>query len=93
MKRGIAARSFLDTVHPDDRASADAALVELEGGADSVEFACPDVCANGSVRTLEWHARGPPEDGLAYAVARDVTDRRLAGAELDWTRCAGSPRV
>jgi PAS domain S-box-containing protein len=78
----LLARPFLDTVHPDDRASVGAALAALAAGADRVGFACRHVCADGSMRALEWNARGRPEDGLAYAVARDVTDRRLADAEL-----------
>jgi GAF domain-containing protein len=34
------------------------------------------------VRWLQWNTRAVPEEGFVYGVARDVTDRRRADAEL-----------
>ena len=78
----LLARPFMDNVHPDDRESVRAVLAELANGNDIVGFECREVCADGSVRWLEWNTHTRPEEGVVYGVARDVTDRRGAGAEL-----------
>jgi hypothetical protein len=52
------------------------------GGKDAVAFECRQVCADGSVRWLEWHTETCPEQGVVYGIGRDVTDRRVANAEL-----------
>jgi PAS domain S-box-containing protein len=82
----LLARPFMEYVHPDDRESVRAALGELTRGNDIVGFECRQVCADGSVRWLEWNTRSRPEEGVVYGVARDVTDRRLASAELNALR-------
>jgi PAS domain S-box-containing protein len=79
----LLARPFMDSVHPDDRESVRAVLGELAHGNDIVGFECRQVCADGSVRWLEWNTRTRPEEGVVYGVARDVTDRRVASAELN----------
>ena len=60
----------------------EAVLAELATGSDIVGFECREVCADGSVRWFEWSTSSRPEDGVVYGVARDVTDRRMANAEL-----------
>jgi PAS domain S-box-containing protein len=82
----LLARPFMDNVHPDDRELVQAALGELMRGNDIVGFECRQVCADGSVRWLEWNTRPRPEEGVVYGVARDVTDRRVASAELSALR-------
>src|SRR5690349_12803989 len=78
----LLARPFMDNVHPDDRESVGAVLVELAAGNDVVGFECREVCADGSVRWFEWNTSTRPEEGVVYGVARDVTERRAANAEL-----------
>jgi PAS domain S-box-containing protein len=82
----LLARPFMDNVHPDDRESVRAVLGELAAGNDIVGFECRQVCADGSVRWLEWNTRTQPEEGVVYGVARDVTDRRVVSAELNALR-------
>jgi PAS domain S-box-containing protein len=82
----LLARPLLDNVHPDDRESVRAALAELAQGNDIIGFECRQICADGSVRWLEWNTRTRPEEGVVYGVARDVTDRRVASAELNALR-------
>jgi len=82
----LLARPFMDHVHPDDRDSVDAVLTELEAGNDIVKFECRQVCADGSVRWLEWSTSTRPGEGVVYGVARDVTDRRVASDELSALR-------
>jgi signal transduction histidine kinase len=76
----------MENVHPDDRESVREVLGELAHGNDVVGFECRQVCADGSVRWLEWNTRTRPEEGVVYGVARDVTDRRVASAELNALR-------
>ena len=78
----LLARPFMDNVYPDDVESVRALLAELATGSDTVGFECREVCADGSVRWFEWSTSSRPEDGVVYGVARDVTDRRMANAEL-----------
>jgi PAS domain S-box-containing protein len=82
----LLARPFMENVHPDDRESVREVLGELAHGNDVVGFECRQVCADGSVRWLEWNTRTRPEEGVIYGVARDVTDRRVASAELNALR-------
>jgi PAS domain S-box-containing protein len=79
----LLARPFMDNVHPDDVESVGAVLVGLADGKDTSGFDCRLVCADGSVRWFKWNTHTRPDEGVVYGVARDVTDRRGAGAELD----------
>jgi PAS domain S-box-containing protein len=79
-------RPFMDYVHPDDVESVSAVLTDLATGMDVVGFQCRQVCADGSVRWLEWNTHTRPEEGVVYGVGRDVTERRGAGAELNALR-------
>ncbi|MEO8779999.1 MAG: EAL domain-containing protein [Rhodanobacter sp.] len=45
------------------------------------DFVCCCVCRDGRQRQLDWASFVAP-DGLVYAVARDITERRLVQAEL-----------
>jgi PAS domain S-box-containing protein len=78
----LLARPFMDNVYPDDVESVEALLAELAAGSDIVGFECREVCADGSVRWFEWGTSSRPGEGVVYGVARDVTDRRMANAEL-----------
>jgi PAS domain S-box-containing protein len=82
----LLARPFIDTVHPDDRESVRAVQAQLAAGNDIVGFELRQVCADGSVRWLEWNTSIRPEAGVVYGAARDVTDRRVANDELSALR-------
>jgi PAS domain S-box-containing protein len=81
-KEWLLSRPMLDTVHPDDLQSCYDALGDLANGNDLIGFENRVVCADGSVRWLQWNTRAVPEERFVYGVARDVTDRRRADAEL-----------
>jgi len=82
----LLARPFMANVHPGDVESVVAVLAELAAGHDILGFACRQVCADGSVRWFEWSTSTRLEEGFVYGVARDVTDRRVANAELNALR-------
>ncbi|MDX6400451.1 MAG: hypothetical protein QOF27_1057 [Gaiellaceae bacterium] len=82
----LLARPFMDHVHPDDVDSVSVVLAELAQGKDIVGLEIRQVCADGSARWLEWNTRTRPDHGVIYGVGRDVTERRVANAELSALR-------
>src|SRR4051812_21289272 len=81
-KEEFFSRSALDITHPDDVQPSVEALGQLAEGRDVTGFQSRVICADGSVRWLEWNTRTMPERGVVYGVARDATDRLSAEAEL-----------
>lgn len=77
------AKPFIDFIHPDDRDATNAAYAkQIEQGKDIVEFENRYLCKDGSYRWLFWNAKTLADEELIYAVARDVTDRKLAAEAL-----------
>ena len=73
--------SFLDLIHPDDRGPAVTALARLaRGGLSTLRFENRCRTRSGAYRHLSWTA--VPEDGLIYAVGRDVTDEKRQASAL-----------
>jgi PAS domain S-box-containing protein len=68
-------RPFLSFIHPADRAATIAAMKRLAEGQPTLGLENRFRCKDASYRRLAWTAIPTPE-GLLYAVARDVTDRR-----------------
>jgi PAS domain S-box-containing protein len=69
-------RAFMDFVHPDDRARTEAELERQGGAEDASRFENRYIAKGGQVRWISWTAAVDKENGLFYAVARDVTDRK-----------------
>jgi PAS domain S-box-containing protein len=68
-------RPFLTFVHPDDQILTKATLDKLTLGEPTLGLVNRFRCRDGSYRRLAWTAMPTPE-GLLYAVARDITERR-----------------
>jgi len=78
----LLSRPIVDFIHPDDRqASQDEIAQQVQCGY-SLKFVNRYVCKDGSVRYLSWHARYLADEGLAYATARDITDRKTLEDKL-----------
>jgi len=75
-------RTVLDITHPDDVQPSQQALAQLAEGRDVVGFESRVICADGTVRWIQWNTHTMPERGIVYGVGRDVTDRRNAEARL-----------
>jgi PAS domain S-box-containing protein len=80
-------RPYLDFVHPDDQAQTLAEAAAIGQGNPTPAFESRYMRKDGSYRMLEWTSTPAVEDGAMYGVARDVTDRHQAEAEL--ARLAG----
>jgi len=76
-------RPFLDFVHPDDRESTEREAAAIPDGNGTVHFRNRYLDREGAVRWLEWASAPLPDEGLIYAVARDVTDRVAMEEELE----------
>jgi PAS domain S-box-containing protein len=71
---------ILDFVHPADMEGTLGALARMRTPMEVVAFVNRIRQRDGNFRLLEWRATA--RDDLVYATARDVTDQRLAEAEL-----------
>jgi PAS domain S-box-containing protein len=76
MPEELKARPSISFVHPLDREATLAENHRIEDGLDTVSFENRYVCRDGSFKWLAWTAKGVPEEGLIYGVARDITDRK-----------------
>ncbi|NJR22398.1 MAG: PAS domain S-box protein [Richelia sp. CSU_2_1] len=76
------AQPFIEFVHPEDRENTRTTLETLKLGNPIINFENRYLCKNGSYKWLSWTASPFAEEGLIYAVARDVTASKQAEAEL-----------
>src|SRR5918998_1428851 len=83
----LLARPLIDFVHPEDRAATKSELESLGKGVRTAYFENRYLREDGSEVWLEWKATPILEEGLIYATARDVTERKRAEEEL---RCRES---
>ncbi len=77
----FSAQPFMEFVHPDDREATGAKFAALEAGRDVVGFENRYRCKDGSYRWLLWTASAM-RDGLTYAAARDITERKRVEQSL-----------
>jgi two-component system, sensor histidine kinase and response regulator len=73
---------FLSFVHPEDRTSTIQAMSALSSGSHVVNFENRYRAGDGSYRWLQWASAPAVEQGVVYAAARDVTDRKEAERAL-----------
>jgi signal transduction histidine kinase len=63
-------------VHPDDREATLAEVEKLVRGVATIDFENRYRCADGSYKWLGWRAMPVPEEGLIFAVARDISAQK-----------------
>lgn len=77
------ARPFIDFVHPDDRERTLSQNKDVRGGGRARLFENRYVCKDGTYKWMLWNARPDPDRQMIYAVARDMTARKLADEERE----------
>jgi PAS domain S-box-containing protein len=82
-EKELLARPYLDFVHPDDRETTAAEAAAIGQGKATLSFQNRFLHKDGSYRVLEWTATPVVEEGVMYGVARDVSERRQAEAEVE----------
>ena len=81
-KDELLAKPFLEFVHPDDREVTTNQAYKLVDGESVFAFDNRYLCKNGSYKWLSWVGSPFNEEGLILAIARDVTERKLADETL-----------
>jgi two-component system sensor histidine kinase/response regulator len=78
----LAGMRFLDIVHPDDLEKTVAAAASIMGGAPENDFENRYLRPDGSEVPIVWTAQWSAEQQIMFCVARDMTPRKQAEAEL-----------
>jgi diguanylate cyclase (GGDEF)-like protein/PAS domain S-box-containing protein len=83
-RRELLGRPFVEFVHPDDRGDTDVETGDIsDGGNGTAQFQNRYLDKDGGVHWIEWTSVGVPDEERIYAVARDVTERKLLEQELE----------
>ena len=71
----LTSRPFIEFVHPDDRPATLSEIEKLARGQPAIQFINRYRHKDGHYVFLEWTARSIAQEGIIYAVARDISDR------------------
>ncbi len=72
----LLSKSFFDFIHPEDLAATVAEIGKFAAGVSSLNFEVRFLCKDETYKWLAWTCAPVPEEGMLYAVARDITDRK-----------------
>ncbi len=78
----VLAQPWKELLHPDDRERTLAEAKRVLEGVETLTFENRVRRKDGVYRWLHWVARAAPDDGLIYAAARDVSERKEAEESL-----------
>ncbi len=81
-KKELLENQFLNFVHPDDINSTQQEIEKLKAGAVTINFVNRYRKKDGSYLWLEWNTTPDSATGKIYAIARNITERKIAEAEL-----------
>ena len=80
----MTSQPWINLVAPEDRDRVRSTLGAFEGSTEPTRFESRMICKDGSWRWIEWNVVW--HGGLAYAIGRDVTERRREQDQLHQTR-------
>ncbi len=72
----IVGRSYIELIHPEDREKTVDELEQLAAGRVVVDFENRFRTKYGNYRWLAWRATPIPDQGLVFAVGRDITEQK-----------------
>jgi PAS domain S-box-containing protein len=72
----LKSRPFAELIHPEDLEGTETERQRLRLGVEVVDFESRFLTKDGTYRWLAWRASSAPEQGLIYAVARDIEDQK-----------------
>lgn len=75
-------RPFVEFIHPEDLPATMKVVESLASGIELVNFENRYLCKDGSHRWFTWTCAPYQEEGLLYASARDITERKRAELAL-----------
>lgn len=75
-KEELFSKPFIEFVHPEDRTKNLAELESLRTGTPMVYCENRYLCKDGSYKWLAWTAYADINEGLIYAIARDITEQK-----------------
>jgi PAS domain S-box-containing protein len=81
-KEELLKKPFLDMMHPDDIASTIEVMGGMARGESAVDFTNRYIKKDGELIFLSWHASVNAEDGLIYASATDITEKRMVEEKM-----------
>jgi diguanylate cyclase len=79
----LLSRPYVDFVHPDDLERTVVEAAAVPDGRGAVQFQNRYLGKDGEVHWLEWTSTSLADEGLIYAVAREITDRKVLEQELE----------
>ena len=82
-EKELFAKPFADLVHPDQKEITLKTLGFLRRGMPITRHLNRYICKDGSYKWLEWTARSFVHAGNIYAIAYDVTERKIAEEKLE----------
>ncbi|WP_374087022.1 PAS domain S-box protein [Methylomicrobium lacus] len=77
----LTSRPILAFVHPDDMVATLAEMAKLAEGVPTVRYENRYLCKDGSYKWFGWTSQ-PAPSGTIYAIARDITERKLSEARI-----------
>jgi PAS domain S-box-containing protein len=78
----LVAKPFLEFITPEDRQRTADEMKQQVEVRSSLNFENHFVCKDGTVKLLSWMAYFDKNDGITYAIARDITEHRRLEMEL-----------
>ena len=75
-RKELLSRPIADFVHPEDRKKTEVEIEHLSKGSQTHKFEIRYQSSDGSVKWLSWKSVAVEEDGLIYAIARDITAQK-----------------
>ena len=82
----LMSKDIIEYIHPDDKQSTLDEIEKQKRSGFSENFENRYICKDGSVKWLSWRVSFSREDGIAYATARDITEKKQAEEALRESR-------